>query len=106
MYLFASETTQQQPQAGGFGMLIMFGLIFAIFYFFIIMPAKKKQKAHRELVSALKEGERVITAGGIYGTITRVFDDRFEIQVDKNSKLQVAKSSVSTVVSTEKPVPK
>ncbi len=101
MYLFAAENAQE-PSTGGFGMLIMFGLIFAIFYFFIIMPAKKKQKAHKELVSSLKEGERVVTAGGIYGTVTRVFDDRFEIQVDKNSKLQVAKASVSSIVNLDK----
>jgi preprotein translocase subunit YajC len=90
--------------AGGAGQpsmlsaLLPFIIIFVIFYFLIIMPARKKQKKHQALVGGLKGGERVITSGGIYGTVTRVMDDRIEIEVDKNTKLQIAKSSISGVV--------
>ena len=56
------------------------------------MPARKKQKQHQNMINSLKGGERIITAGGIYGTVTRVMDDRFEIQVDGNTKLQITKS--------------
>jgi preprotein translocase subunit YajC len=84
-----------------FGPLIMFGLIFVIFYFIIIMPAKKKQKQHAAMIDGLKGGERVITAGGIYGTISRVLNDRFEILVDKDTKIQVAKSSVNAVLTND-----
>ena len=52
--------------------LIPFVVIFAIFYLLIIMPARKKQKQHQNMINSLKGGERIITAGGIYGTITRV----------------------------------
>jgi preprotein translocase subunit YajC len=101
MFLFGQEGGggAAQPGAGGMlGMLFPFILIFVIFYFIIIMPAKKKQKQHQALLSALKGGERVVTSGGIYGRVTRVLDDSFEIEVDKNTKLRVAKSSISGVI--------
>ncbi|MFH2108304.1 MAG: preprotein translocase subunit YajC [Chrysiogenia bacterium] len=78
--------------------LIPFVIIFVIFYLLIIMPARKKQKQHQNMISSLKGGERIITAGGIYGTVTRVMDDRFEIQVDGNTKVQITKSSISSVL--------
>lgn len=78
--------------------LIPFVVIFAIFYLLIIMPARKKQKQHQNMINALKGGERVVTAGGIYGTVTRVMDDRFEIQVDANTRIQLTKGSISAIV--------
>ncbi|HUU06249.1 MAG TPA: preprotein translocase subunit YajC [Patescibacteria group bacterium] len=78
--------------------LIPFVIIFVIFYLLIIMPARKKQKQHQNMIHSLKGGERIITAGGIYGTVTRVMDDRFEIQVDGNTKVQITKSSISSVL--------
>jgi preprotein translocase subunit YajC len=68
--------------------LIPFVVIFAIFYLLIILPARKKQKQHQNLIASLKGGERVITSGGVYGTVSRVMDDR----------LQIAKGSISGVV--------
>jgi preprotein translocase subunit YajC len=100
MYLFG----QAAGGGGGgqapslIGALFPFILIFVIFYFIIIMPARKKQKQHQSLVSGLKGGERVVTSGGIYGTVTRVLEDRFEIEVDKGTKLQIAKGSISGVI--------
>lgn len=78
--------------------LLPFAVIFVIFYLLIILPARKKQKQHQSLIASLKGGERVITAGGVYGTVSRVMDDRFEIQVDANTRIQVAKGSISGVV--------
>jgi preprotein translocase subunit YajC len=78
--------------------LIPFVVIFAIFYLLIIMPARKKQKQHQNMINSLKGGERVITAGGIYGTVTRVLDDRFVIQLDGNTKIEITKGSISTVL--------
>jgi len=78
--------------------LIPFVVIFGIFYLLIIMPARKKQKQHQNMISSLKGGERIITAGGIYGTVTRVMDDRFVIQVDGNTKIEITKGSISTVL--------
>jgi len=99
MYLYGQAAGGGQTGAGGIlGMLFPFILIFVIFYFVLILPAKKKQKNHQSMLSALKGGERVVTSGGIYGTVTRVMEDRFEIEVDKNTKLQITKSSVSGVI--------
>ncbi len=78
--------------------LIPFVVIFAIFYLLIIMPARKKQKQHQNMITSLRGGERIITAGGIYGTVSRVMDDRFEIQVDGSTKLQITKASIATVL--------
>ena len=78
--------------------LIPFVVIFVIFYLLIILPARKKQKQHQSMISSLKGGERIITAGGIYGTVTRVMDDRFVIQVDGNTKIEITKGSISTVL--------
>lgn len=98
MFLYAQTQGGAPQSGGGYSMLLVMAIIFAIFYFLIIMPAKKKQKMHQQLVGSLKGGERVVTAGGIYGTVTRVFEDRVEIDVDKNTKLQIAKSSISAVI--------
>ncbi len=100
MYLYGQA-------AGGGGQpsmitaMIPFIFIFAIFYFVIIRPARKKQKTHQDVVASLKGGERIITTGGIYGTVSRVMEDRIEITVDKNTKLQVTKPSISAVVESQ-----
>ena len=78
--------------------LFPFIIIFVIFYFLIIMPARKKQKQHQNMIAALKGGERVITSGGIYGTVTRVMEDRIEIEVSKNTTIQVTKPSIAAVI--------
>jgi preprotein translocase subunit YajC len=87
-----------QSQGNMLVQLIPFVVIFAIFYLLIILPARKKQKQHQNMIGSLKGGERIITAGGIYGTVTRVLDDRFVIQVDGNTKIEITKSSVSGIV--------
>jgi preprotein translocase subunit YajC len=97
MFLYG-QLAGGSPQGGGFSMIIMMAVIFAIFFFLIIRPQRKKQKEHQTLVKALKGGERVVTAGGIFGTIDRVMEDRVEIKVDKNTRLQVLKTSISTIV--------
>ena len=79
----------------GTSSLIMFGMIFAVMYFFMIRPQIKKQKKEREYRSALKQGDAVITIGGIYGKITDVKEDAFIIEVHGGTKLKVAKTAVS-----------
>ena len=79
----------------GTSSLIMFGMIFAVMYFFMIRPQIKKQKKEREYRSALKQGDAVITIGGIYGKIIDVKEDAFVIEVHAGTKLKVAKTAVS-----------
>ena len=75
--------------------LIMFGMIFAVMYFFMIRPQIKKQKKEREYRSALKKGDQVVTIGGIHGKITDVKEDTFIIEVHAGNSLKVTKTAVS-----------
>ena len=75
--------------------LIMFGMIFAVMYFFMIRPQIKKQKKEREYRSSLKKGDQVVTIGGIHGKITDIKDDTFIIEVHAGNSLKVTKTAVS-----------
>lgn len=98
MQLFAQGTgaTAQQPSL--LASMLPLIVIIAIFYLIVIMPARKKQKQHQEKINTLSGGERIVTSGGIFGTVVRVMDDRLEIKVDKNTNLQIAKAAVSTIL--------
>lgn len=78
--------------------LIMFGLMFAAMYFLLIAPQRKKQKEHEKMLKALGEGDEIVTAGGIYGTITNVKEDRFVVKVSDNAKIEIGKGFVQTVI--------
>ena len=84
-------------QAAGTGMssLIMFGMIFAVMYFFMIRPQIKKQKKEREYRSALKKGDKVVTIGGIHGKINDVQEDTFIVEVMGGNTLKIEKTAVS-----------
>ena len=82
-------------QAGGTGSLIMFGMIFAVMYFFMIRPQIKKQKKEREYRLALQKGDKVITIGGIHGKITDIKEDTVIIEVHGGTTLKVEKTAVS-----------
>ena len=84
-------------QAAGSGMstLIMFGMIFAVMYFFMIRPQIKKQKQESAYRLALQKGDSVITIGGIHGKIIDIKNDAFIIEVYGGTKLKVLKTAVS-----------
>ena len=81
-------------QGSLWSMLIMFALIFLVMYFFMIRPQRKQQKALDEMRKALTKGDKVITVGGIYGTIAEVDETTVIIKVDGDVKLRVDKNSV------------
>ena len=87
------QTAAAQP--AGNGLLIMFVLIFAVMYFFMIRPQKKQQKAIEEMRKALTKGDKVITAGGIYGTIADIDETSVLIKVDGDVKIRVDKSCIN-----------
>ncbi len=80
---------------GGFLPMI---LIFVAFWFLLIAPQRKKQKAHTKMLQSLEKGAKVKTIGGMYGTITGVKDDRFVLRIAENVKVEVAKESVSAKI--------
>ena len=78
----------------GIGQFIPLILIFVIFYFFLIRPQQKKVKEHKLMVENLKRGDKVVTSGGIVGSIERVIDnDKVEVLISENVKVEVVKST-------------
>ena len=78
----------------GIGQFIPLILIFVIFYFFLIRPQQKKVKEHKLMVDGLKRGDKVVTSGGIVGTVERDMEnDKVEIQISENVNVELIKST-------------
>lgn len=84
-----------QGGPGGLVQLVPFLLIFVVFYFLIIVPQKKRQRALQDTIANLKTGDRVITTGGIIGTVTAVRDTSLMIRSAEKSMLEIARSAVA-----------
>ena len=85
-----------------FAQFIPLILIFVIFYFFLIRPQQKRVKDHKAMVASLKRGDEVITSGGIIGTIDRVMeDDRIEVTIADNTKVQIIRSTITSLLKKE-----
>ena len=86
----------------GIGQFIPLILIFVIFYFFLIRPQQKRVKEHKDMVASLKRGDEVITSGGIIGKVDRVLeDDRIEVILTDNVKVQIIKSTITSLLKKE-----
>ena len=92
-------------QAGGSGAFIVqilpIAAIFLVFYFIVIAPANKQRRKTQEMLSALKKGDRVLTTGGIYGTIQGVEAEVVYLKIAENVKVKLARSSISGIVAGE-----
>ncbi len=97
-FLISNAYAQQAAPQGSLIDLWPLVVIFIAFYFLLIRPQQKKQKAHTEMVSALQVGDEVMTAGGILGRITAVSDHYAVVQISDNTEIKIQKSSVSQVV--------
>jgi preprotein translocase subunit YajC len=97
-FFIQNAHAQGAQQADPFGFLLPMIIIFVAFYFLLIRPQQKKQKAHAELVSAIQVGDEVLTAGGILGKVTGVSDHYAVVKVGDNTEIKVQKQSVSAVV--------
>ncbi len=84
------------PQGGANPLvqLIPFALVLAIFYFVILLPMKRKQQKVQEFLSALKVGDRVITSGGIYGSITRLNEQSIQMQIAEKVRIEVSRNAI------------
>ena len=80
-----------------------FIFVFAIFYFLLIAPMRKRQKAAQAMIAALKKGDKVVTSGGLYGEVAAVQEDLVILKVADNIKVRVAKSAVSGLEGTPEP---
>jgi preprotein translocase subunit YajC len=78
----------------GIGQFIPLILIFVIFYFFLIRPQQKKVKEHKIMVESLKRGDKVVTSGGIIGTVERIIDnDKVEVLISDNVKVEITRTT-------------
>jgi preprotein translocase subunit YajC len=102
---------QQSPPARGGGgsfisVLIPFILVFLIFYLLIIMPSRKRQKKHQQMVEQLKPGDKIVTSGGIHGTVMGVQKDKIELKIAANVKIDITKNAVGAILTAKKEVEK
>lgn len=97
-FLAQASPPAAQPPGSALWQFAPMVLIFAAFYFLLIAPQRKKQKEHEKLIASLQSGDEIVTNGGIYGTITNVKDDRFVVRVADNTKIELAKGFVQTVL--------
>ena len=98
---YAMGTAPGGGGAGGASSLMSFApiiLIFVVFYFLLIRPQQKRAKEHRGLLSNLKEGDQVITSGGIYGRITGIRDDKITLEISDKVRVKVNRGNIAGVV--------
>jgi len=89
----------------GISQFIPLILIFVIFYFFLIRPQQKKVKEHKKMVESLKRGDKVITTGGIVGSIERIIDDdKVEVSISDDVKVEVVRATgIQSLLNTTEP---
>ena len=87
-------TLLQTQGQGGYGTIIMIVLIFAVMWFFMIRPQRKQQKELQNFRDSLAKGDKVVTIGGIYGTVCEVKENSVLIEVDNNVKIRVSKQAL------------
>jgi preprotein translocase subunit YajC len=86
-------------QGGGFGAFVPLILMFAIFYFLLIRPQQKKAKQHKQILAALKKGDRVVSSGGLHGVVTGLTEDIVTMEIAPKVRVKVSRGSISGVAS-------
>ncbi|MCL2557943.1 MAG: preprotein translocase subunit YajC [Treponema sp.] len=101
LFLLMAAPPAGGEAAPGAGLMtfLPFIAIIAIFYFLIIRPQRKKQKETQNMLSALKKGDKVVTVGGVHGTIQNVREHSVVLKVDANTKIEFSRSAISSITS-------
>jgi preprotein translocase subunit YajC len=106
--MFVSTAYAQAAGAapgGGLEALFPLVLIFVVFYFLLIRPQQKKAKEHKSMLGSIRRGDRIVTGGGIIGTVSKVIDDNeLTVEIAPDIKVRVQRSLVAVVLSKTKPV--
>jgi preprotein translocase subunit YajC len=92
---------QQAQQPGGIVSFLPLIFILGIFYLIVFLPARRRQKKLQEMISNLKAGDKVVTSGGIYGTIVGFKDDRIQLRVAENVKIELSRNAVTALQGSE-----
>lgn len=100
-YAMASGGSGAASNTGGLGAItsfIPFILIFAVFYFLIIMPQRKRDQEHKKMLESLKRGDKVMTSGGIYGKVVDIKENKMTIEIAKGVEIDILKSAIANKV--------
>lgn len=97
-FFISNAYAQGAQQTDPFGFLLPMVIIFGAFYFLLIRPQQKKQKAHAKLVSELSVGDEILTAGGVLGKITGVSEHYAIVHIADDTEIKIQKASISQVV--------
>jgi preprotein translocase subunit YajC len=97
--VFLQQQTQQQP--GGIIAFLPLIFILAIFYLIVFLPARRRQKKLQDMIESLKAGDKVVTTGGIYGTIVGFRGDRIQLRIAENVKIELSRNAVTALQSPE-----
>jgi preprotein translocase subunit YajC len=89
------------PTGGGFMNFVPMLLIFAVLYFVLYLPQRKRMKQHQNILSKLKHGDRIVTSSGLYGTITGLTDKVVTLEVADDVRIKVARVQVAALASSE-----
>jgi len=92
---------QQAQQPSGVPQFLVLLIIIGIFYLIVFLPARRRQKKLQEMIDNLKAGDKIITSGGIYGTIVGFKDDRIQLRVAENVKIELSRNSVTALQRSE-----
>jgi len=99
--LFTAATAHAEaaaaPTGGGFAELIPLILIFVIFYFLLIRPQQKRMKEHKQMLDDLKKGDRIVTGGGVYGTITDLKEREVRVEIADGIKIRVRRDTIAAL---------
>lgn len=105
--LVSTAWAQAAPAApGGFDLAAFLPLIliFVVFYFLLIRPQQKRMKEHRAMLDALRRGDRVVTGGGIIGTVTKAENDEISVEIAEGVRVRVMKGTITSVLQKTEPV--
>ncbi|HZB86923.1 MAG TPA: preprotein translocase subunit YajC [Gaiellaceae bacterium] len=83
------------------GFILFFVLMLAVLYFLLIRPQRQQARRHQDMLSSLKVGDEVVTAGGIYGEVTAIDDERVQLEIDADVKIAVSRRAIASVVPPE-----
>lgn len=102
---FAQAAGQPGGIAGGIEAFLPLVLIFVVFYFLMIRPQQKRMKQHKEMLNQLRRGDRVVTSGGILGTINKVVDDKEAVvEIAEGVRVRVLRHTIQEILNKSEPV--
>lgn len=102
-YALAETVNNSAPAPNLLGTVLQFGLIFLVFYFLLIRPQQKRLKQHNQMLTAIVNGDLIVTGGGIMGKVAKIIDDKtLLVEINDEVKVKILRSTVSDVIKEEK----